>query len=112
MGGRNPGAHEGTRGSILVAEDDPSARELLALALQQSGYDVTLAEDAAQALRLIEAKPVDLVLLDTSLPDMSGLEALQALRSRRSAVATAHQSCPSYSSQRTNEAKIRSRRYD
>jgi len=85
MDGRNPGASEAARGSILVANADPSTCELLAHALQQSGYDVALAEDAAQALRLVVAKPVDLVLLDTSLPDMSGLEALQAFRRSHSA---------------------------
>ena len=53
MDGRNPGASEGARGSILVANADPSARELLAHALQQSGYDVTLAADGPEAI-LIE----------------------------------------------------------
>src|SRR3954467_11911247 len=57
---------------ILIVEDQPSIAELMDLHLRAAGYEVALAEDAIVAGRMIlEARP-DLLLVDVSLPYMSG----------------------------------------
>jgi two-component system phosphate regulon response regulator PhoB len=61
---------------ILVVEDEPDIRQVIAYNLGQAGHEVVTAERGAEALALLERKdeqPV-LVLLDLMLPDMSGLD--------------------------------------
>lgn len=64
---------------ILVVDDDPAARKLLTLLLQTTGK-VLAASSGAEALRLIEAERPRLMLLDMTMPGMSGLEVLEAAR--------------------------------
>src|SRR5258705_12383967 len=64
----------GRRPSILVVDDDPAMRELLQLHLSSAGYDVALADDAIAAGRMFLASTPDLLLIDISMPHMSGLE--------------------------------------
>ncbi len=77
-------AHAGT---ILVVDDDPIARTLYSKFLEQEGYAVTLANDGAEALRLIAQSAPDLVLSDVAMPVMSGLELLAKLRENPDTVA-------------------------
>ncbi len=70
---------------LLVVEDDPAAAELLTLALQRGGHDVTVVGTAADALRYVVRGP-QAVLLDLGLPDMDGLHACRELRMRRPGV--------------------------
>jgi CheY-like chemotaxis protein len=67
---------------ILVVEDDPDTRLLIRAALQKSGYRVTEVGDGASALKHLNAENdhFDLATLDLQLPDMHGVEILQALR--------------------------------
>jgi DNA-binding response OmpR family regulator len=65
---------------ILIVEDDPDLRELLAYELTQEGFSVDAAGLGAEALRLCHRQTPDLVLLDLMLPDFSGLEICRALR--------------------------------
>lgn len=67
---------------VMIVEDDKMMAAALAKGIAEDGYQVTSCETAADALRMDEAEPVDLVLLDIGLPDRSGLEVLQTLRSR------------------------------
>ena len=69
---------------VLVVEDDPfladAHRELVG---RVAGFEVIgVAHSGAEALRFLAAREVDLVLLDIYLPDMAGLEVVQALRAR------------------------------
>ena len=65
---------------VLVVEDDDGIRGLVRGALEPSGYEVIEAEDGRQGLRaLYEARP-DVVVLDTTLPEIDGWEALERLR--------------------------------
>ena len=66
---------------ILVVEDDPDLRSLLAQGLREEGYEVALAHDGAEAVRAAGAEP-DAVVLDVGLPDADGRDVLQALRAR------------------------------
>jgi CheY-like chemotaxis protein len=65
---------------VLVADDDPSTREFLRGAIAAMGFDVTLAEDGAQALALARAHRFDTLLLDCRMPSAGAVEVLAALR--------------------------------
>ena len=67
-------------GRILVVDDDPDIRELLASTLTAEGYDVRLAEDGETALIALAHGAFDLVLLDVMMPGLSGLELLSRIR--------------------------------
>jgi chemosensory pili system protein ChpA (sensor histidine kinase/response regulator) len=57
---------------ILIVEDDPVLRYLYRAALSVSGYDVICASDGIEALYQLDADPPDLVVLDLTLPRLSG----------------------------------------
>ncbi len=64
--------------NILVVEDNENARRLLDTILRSAGYEVTLAPDAEEGLRILESDaPVDLVLLDLFLPGADGMQFLR-----------------------------------
>ena len=65
---------------ILVADDEPTSRLLMAAALAKSGYEVSLAENGAEALRQFRAQPFDMVMLDVEMPVLDGYQACVALR--------------------------------
>lgn len=66
---------------VLVCDDDPELRQLLAIFLGEHDLDVTLAADGRELHRQLRANPaVDLVILDVMLPGTSGLELCRELR--------------------------------
>lgn len=65
---------------VLVADDNPTNREVLGKILERGGHDVTLVDDGEQALDAVEHSRFDVVLLDRNMPRMGGMEALQAMR--------------------------------
>jgi two-component system sensor histidine kinase RpfC len=69
-----------TRLRILVADDNPTNREVIGRILERSGHAVRLVDDGEQALDAFERDAYDLVILDRNMPGMGGIEALQALR--------------------------------
>ncbi len=71
--------------TILVVDDDPKIRSVLGRGLRFEGYDVQLAEDGPEALRIARVTPIDLVVLDVMLPGMDGLEVCRRLRRGMSA---------------------------
>jgi len=70
------------RPRLLIVDDVPDNRELLARRFAQHGFDSVKAESGRSALRAIEAEPFDTVLLDVTMPDMDGLEALAKIRAQ------------------------------
>jgi CheY-like chemotaxis protein len=68
-------------GEILVVDDDAANRELLVRRLTQQGYQPTAAVDGETALQMLEAHPVELVLLDMMMPGLNGDEVLARLKS-------------------------------
>ena len=67
---------------ILIADDEPSIVTALEFLLRRSGYDVEVARDGDEALRLAETMQPDLVLLDIMMPVKSGYEICRRLRER------------------------------
>jgi two-component system OmpR family response regulator len=67
---------------LLVVEDEPNIRELLATSLRFAGFEVETAGDGATALALAEEGEPDLVVLDVMLPDVDGFEVTRRLRDR------------------------------
>lgn len=65
---------------ILLVEDDPSIREVVALGLRAVGFDVDTAADGQAGLDRWRADQPDLVLLDVMLPRLDGLEVCRAIR--------------------------------
>ena len=74
---------------ILVADDSRVMRQIVIRTLRQAGYDdhdIVEAEDGAQCLEKVGSEQPDLVLSDWNMPNMSGIECLQALRASGSTV--------------------------
>ena len=67
---------------VLIVDDDPHIRELIAHFMQQEGLEVSEAVDGQDALRLMDEVRVDLVILDIMMPGMDGWELCRELRSR------------------------------
>lgn len=65
---------------ILIAEDHPDNREMLTRRLERRGYEVQCAENGAIAVEMAQTCAPDLILMDISMPVMSGIEATRALR--------------------------------
>jgi putative two-component system response regulator len=71
----------GAGGTILVADDQLPNRELLNELLSAQGYKVVMAYDGADALKQVANEPVDLVLLDVMMPQLSGFEVCEKIKS-------------------------------
>jgi two-component system, OmpR family, alkaline phosphatase synthesis response regulator PhoP len=65
---------------ILIVEDHPTMREAMRLVLEGEGFDIDEASDGAQALSAVHQQPPDLVLLDMSIPGVSGPDVLAAVK--------------------------------
>ena len=65
---------------VLVVDDEPTVTEVLGMYLHREGYDVSIAADGVEALRLARCGEPDLVLLDLMLPLVDGLEVCRQLR--------------------------------
>ena len=65
---------------LLVADDDEDILTLVQLRLSRSGYEVVVARDGEEALRLAREKLPDLAVLDWMMPKASGVEVLRAIR--------------------------------
>jgi DNA-binding response OmpR family regulator len=66
--------------TILVVEDEQVVQEALAYNLQQEGYQVLLAEDGSEAVKIIRREKPDLIVLDIMLPGMDGLSVCRIVR--------------------------------
>lgn len=69
---------------ILVVEDEESFRDALQYMLTREGFDVVLAPNGAEGIKLFDTKNPDLVLLDLMLPEVSGTDVCKYIRSKSS----------------------------
>ncbi|ACQ79101.1 two component transcriptional regulator, winged helix family [Beutenbergia cavernae DSM 12333] len=67
---------------LVVVDDEPNIRDLLATSLRFAGFDVVTASDGTEALEAIVEGEPDLVVLDVMLPDMDGFTVTRRLRER------------------------------
>src|SRR5258707_12079708 len=66
---------------VLIVDDEPNLRKILAAQLSRDGYDVLLAEDGEQGLSLLREHHIDLVVTDLKMPKIDGMTLLrEALR--------------------------------
>ena len=65
---------------ILVAEDSPTVRKLVALALRAQGFRVVQAQDGMDAIEKLAQHDVDLIITDLNMPNMDGYSLIQAVR--------------------------------
>src|SRR6202047_2281636 len=73
-----PSAH----GSILVTDDDAELRRVLRITLAALGFDVAESSNGEQALKELESRHFDVVLLDVNMPGMGGIEACRQIRQK------------------------------
>ncbi|MFO1173360.1 MAG: response regulator transcription factor [Hyphomicrobiaceae bacterium] len=66
---------------ILVVDDEPQIQRFLRPSLSAAGYDIQIASDGAEALKLAATTAPDLVVLDLGLPDMDGKDVITQVRS-------------------------------
>lgn len=66
---------------VMVVDDDDGVRTGLEVSLSANGYDVVTARGGTEALGLLRSQRPDLVLLDYAMPDLTGLEVLEKIRS-------------------------------
>ena len=66
--------------TVLLVEDDPVILRLLEVNFELEGYAVLLAQDGAQGIELARAQRPDLVISDIMMPNVSGIELVQALK--------------------------------
>ncbi|WP_116131682.1 phosphate regulon transcriptional regulator PhoB [Tropicimonas sp. IMCC34043] len=68
--------------SVLVVEDEPAQREVLAYNLEAEGFRVSRAENGEEALLLVDEDAPDVIVLDWMLPNVSGIEICRRLKMR------------------------------
>ncbi len=66
---------------ILIIDDEPSIQDVLGDILRDEGYEVLLAQDGLEGLRLLKTEPVDIVFLDVWLPGKGGIDILAEIKS-------------------------------
>lgn len=74
------GDEAGSGATVLVIDDDPTIRLLIASGLQRKHYRIVLAADGQQGLEAFERHVPDLVLVDVSMPGLNGFDTLRAIR--------------------------------
>lgn len=73
---------ESANRSVLVVDDEPTARTMLRLILVRAGFEVLEAQDGAEALEEVKRQIPDLMILDIMMPGIDGFEVCQILRSQ------------------------------
>jgi two-component system response regulator PilR (NtrC family) len=74
------GAGSGAQPRILVVDDERSMRDMLRIVLKRDGYHVLVAEDGSRAIDILRREPVDLLVSDISMNEVSGVDVLRAAK--------------------------------
>ena len=70
-----------TRKKILIADDNQNIRDALTYLLEDEGYEIELAKDGAETIRLIRKQQPDILFLDIMMPEMNGYDVCRTIRS-------------------------------
>jgi DNA-binding response OmpR family regulator len=76
------GEHSSDEIRVLFVEDDPTVAQMYRLKLELDGYQVIMAKDGEEGLRLADEIEPDIIFLDIRLPKVDGFAVLEGLRSR------------------------------
>jgi len=68
--------------SILIVDDEPGIRELLGMILESAGYSVVAAVDGIEAPKIMESRPIDIVITDLLMPERDGIEFITEIRQK------------------------------
>lgn len=68
---------------LLILDDEPRILSALRRCLRREPYEIFATESPAEALRLVDAEPIDVVLSDLKMPGTTGLQFLEQVRARR-----------------------------
>ncbi|RLB87026.1 MAG: two-component system response regulator [Deltaproteobacteria bacterium] len=71
---KNSGNHSPHKAHILIVDDEPAILSMLQRAMKTAGHNCTAAQDGKSALALLSNTPVDVVITDINMPEMSGIE--------------------------------------
>ena len=74
------------KNAIMVVDDDPAHRTMLRTLLGQWGYQIFEADDGSSAIEKVQQRPFDLILMDVRMLRVSGLEALDKIKSYNPAI--------------------------
>jgi PAS domain S-box-containing protein len=77
-----PRAEEIRKPRLLIAEDDPTIKQVLGVMLQRVNYEIGFADDGQKAVEKWESEDYDLILMDVQMPCMNGFEATAAIREK------------------------------
>ena len=67
--------------SVLIVDDEPNIVLSLEFLMKQAGFDIRVARDGEEALKLVDESPPDLILLDVMIPKRDGYDVCQTIRS-------------------------------
>ena len=68
------------KGYILIVDDDGNIRNLLSIYLENEGYQTIKVDNAKDAIKIIQEKSIELILLDIMMPEINGIEACMKIR--------------------------------
>jgi len=71
---------ENEKGRVLVVDDDAGVREVVRSMLESAGYQVVVAENGKEAMKMLETERADLILTDLVMPEQEGIETIKTLR--------------------------------
>ncbi|MFN0299378.1 MAG: response regulator [Burkholderiales bacterium] len=78
---------------VLLAEDNPINRQIAIVMLEQLGCSVSHVADGADAIRLAQDEPFDLIMMDCQMPEVDGFAATAAIRAQEARAHAAHHEC-------------------
>ena len=83
-----------TRGSVLLVDDEPKILKALHDALVEEGHETAFTSKPKEALRLLAARPFDVLVVDNLMPEMSGLELIREVLTASAGGDRPHSGCP------------------
>ena len=66
--------------TILIVDDSESIREVVSFTLENEGYNVLIANDGTDALKLMDGRHIDLIITDLHMPEMDGITYIRHVR--------------------------------